>query len=843
MLTGMEPSATNSNLAFLAEGGEMGERIRSFDWAATPLGPAETWPQSLKTAVGILLSSKFPMFLAWGEELTFLYNDPYALILGRKHPALGQPFERIWSEIWSDIAPLVERALAGEGTYWENLPLVMHRKGFEEQTWFTFSYSPLRGDDGAVCGMHCVCVETTDTVRAEQRRVAEAERLRTLFDRAPSFIAVLRGPDHVFELANASYHALIGRSDLIGKPAREALPEVEGQGFFELLDEVYRTGRPYTGHSVRLQLKRGDGPAEDRLLDFVYQPMVEADGRVGGIFVDGYDVTERETAEAKLRESEERFRLIADSAPVPMWVTRLDRRRSFVNQAYVAFLGVDPETAMTFDWRTILHPDDQERVVAESMAGEASLKPFTLEARYRRCDGEWRWIRSTSQPRWGPSGAHEGFIGVAHDVTEAKLAEAALREVNETLEKRVEARTAELRAALDRLQAEVGERERAEEALRQAQKMEAVGQLTGGIAHDFNNLLTPVVGGLEMISRQVEDPRLRRIAEAALESSRRGAKLTGQLLAFSRLQRISMAPVEVNRVIEDMQRILRHTIGAGISVETALDPAAACARCDENQLENAILNLAINARDAMPDGGRLVISTVLTEEAGAPDLAPGRYVRISVADTGQGMAPDVLARATEPFFSTKPLGKGTGLGLAQVYGIARQSEGTVRIESREGEGTTVHMLLPLSAPAAEAASAAQAAAPPRAEAAQGAHILLVDDDDDVRLFLADALRGLGHDVVACTDGAAALERLEARRPDLLLADFAMPGMNGAELARAARALAPGLPILFVTGYAESDQLEAALGGEAAAVLRKPFSIDDLAHMVAARLACARAPAQ
>ncbi|HEY0028323.1 MAG TPA: PAS domain-containing protein, partial [Allosphingosinicella sp.] len=680
-------------LAFLAEGGDMGRRMREHDWTTSPLGPPEDWPQALKTATSIVLSSKFPMFLAWGPELGFLYNDGYTDILGGKHPAaLGHRFEDIWLEIWSDIQPIAQRAISGEATFYENLPLTMTRKGYEEQTFFTFSYSPVRDRSGGVGGMLCTCVETTQAVLAQRERVSEAERLRQLFDQAPGFMAVLRGPEHQFEISNAAYLQLVGHRDLTGKTVRQALPDVSGQGFFELLDTVYRSGKAFNGRDMGVDIQPAPGaPVEEHWVDFVYAPIVGADGKTSGIFVQGYDVTERHLAAEALRESEERFRLIADSAPVPMWVSRLDRTRSFVNRAYVEFLGIDYRQAITFDWRTVIHPDDAARIVAESVAGEAGLSTFELVGRYRS-NGEWRWIRSVSQPRWGPNGEHVGFIGVAHDITELKNAEAALREGNETLEKRVAERTADLSAALDRLQAEVGERLRAEEALRQAQKMEAVGQLTGGIAHDFNNLLTPIMGGLELIASRVEEPRLKRIAETALESTRRGAKLTGQLLAFSRIQRISMAPVAVNEVIEAMQRLLRHTIGGAVGIETRLDPRVGHGVCDANQLENAILNLAINARDAMPGGGTLTISTDRLRLADAPDHPAGEFIRITVADTGEGMSPDVLARAAEPFFSTKPLGKGTGLGLAQVYGIARQSGGTIRIESQVAKGTTVHLL-------------------------------------------------------------------------------------------------------------------------------------------------------
>jgi PAS domain S-box-containing protein len=827
-------SKARDGLAFLSEGGEMGERIRRFDWASSPLGRPEAWPQALKTAVGLLLSSKFPMFVAWGPDLRFLYNDAYAEVLGAKHPhALGHAFEDIWAEIWDDVGPLAHRALAGEATYFENLPLVMTRKGYEEQTWFTFSYSPLRGDSGEAEGMFCVCTETTAQVLAERARLSEAERLRQLFDRSPGFMAVARGPDHVFEMANAAYQKLVGRSDLVGKPVREAVPEIEGQGLVELLDRVYRSGEPFVGQAAPVSLQRTpDGPREERLLDFVFQPILDAQGAVTGIIADGYDVTERVMAERALRESEERFRLIADSAPVPMWVTRLDRTRSFVNRAYVEFLGISYEEAVNFDWRTVIHPEDAPRVLAESLAGEASLQRFELVGRYRS-RGEWRWLRSTSQPRWGPQGEHAGFIGAAHDITELKRGEAVLREVNETLERRVAERTADLSEALNRLQAEVGERLRAEEALRQAQKMEAVGQLTGGIAHDFNNLLTPIMGGLELIAARVEDPRLRRIAETGLDSARRGAKLTSQLLAFSRIQRISMAPVDVNDVIERMQTLLRHAIGRTVTLETRLDAEAGHGRCDANQLENAVLNLAINARDAMPDGGRLIISTGRETLSAGSGVEPGCYVCVSVADTGEGMPPEVLARATEPFYSTKPLGKGTGLGLAQVYGIVQQSGGTLKIDSEAGRGTEVRLFLPVAAAPADGPEEGEDEAAAPAGVKRRGRILVIDDDTDVRSFLVDSLAGLGHDVSACESGEEGLERLREWDADLALIDYAMPNMHGAEVARAARLSRPDLPIVFVTGYAESEQIDAL--GDGVQVLRKPFTVAELQEAVEANL--------
>ncbi|HEV2865489.1 MAG TPA: PAS domain S-box protein [Allosphingosinicella sp.] len=685
--------------------GGPGSAAVAHDWSASPLGPMDSWPQPLKTAANIVLTSNIPMLLVWGPDLLTIHNDSYGEILGDRRPALGRPIREVWSDHWDVIGPITDRVLGGETVFLDSARRTLKRGGREESAWLTACYNPVFDEEGEAAGILGVVTSVSEDERTQQR----------------------------------------------------------------------------------------------------------------------------------LRESEERFRLIADSAPVLMWVTQLDRRRSFVNRAYVDFLNITYEQAVDFDWRTIIHPEDADRILHESIAGEASLKTFVLVGRFRGGDGEWHWVRSVSQPRWGPGGEHIGFIGVAHDITENKLAEERLREMNETLERRVEERTADLRAALERLREEVAERERAEQALRQAQKMEAVGRLTGGIAHDFNNLLTPVIGGLEILASTLEEPRLKRLAEAALESGRRGAKLTGQLLTFSRIQRIRISPVAVNQVIDNLRHILRHTIGSGVSIRTELSQASAHAMCDENQLENAILNLAINARDAMPEGGTLTISTGVVYEAGEPDLDPGEYVCISVADTGIGMPPDVAARATEPFFSTKPFGKGTGLGLAQVYGIARQSGGTLRIDSKEGEGTDVRVLLPSVEPAAAAAEAGEILAEAE-QAPQGPfrRIMVIDDDADVRFFVTELLESHGHKVEAFAHPQAAIDAIGASACELALIDFAMPGMNGAQLARELRRARPDLPVAFVTGYAETEQLESALGRDVP-VLRKPFGMDELIALVAAAL--------
>lgn len=289
--------------SFLSGGGEMGALMRAHDWSRSPLGPPEGWAQSLRTVVGLMLNSKFPMFATWGQELAFLYNDGYTPILGAKHPAaVGEPFQNVWSDIWSDIKPLIDKALAGEATFHENLPLIVLRDGYEEQTYFTFSYSPVRDDAGNICGMFCACQETTAEVKARSALNADREHLRELFEQAPSFMAVVRGPTHVFELSNSAYLELVGRRDLVGRTVQEALPDVEGQGFVDLLNNVYRSGEPFVGRGAPVVMERVAGSApETRYVDFVYQPIRDASGAVTGIFVDGSDVTDAKRSEEHLR--------------------------------------------------------------------------------------------------------------------------------------------------------------------------------------------------------------------------------------------------------------------------------------------------------------------------------------------------------------------------------------------------------------------------------------------------------------------------------------------------------------------------------------------------------------
>jgi len=407
---------------------------------------------------------------------------------------------------------------------------------------------------------------------------------------------------------------------------------------------------------------------------------------------------------------------------------------------------------------------------------------------------------------------------------------ADLKVVNEELRQRI----AERDLAIAELQHEKAQRLKSEEALAQSRKMDALGQLTGGIAHDFNNLLQSVQGSLELIGRRASDAgKVRELADRAMHSAERGAKLTAQLLAFARSKQLKLEPFVVSDFVLGVRDLLGGAAGNMIDLRFGLESGDLAVMADRTQLELALLNLVINARDASPDGGRIVIGARrLDVGQGDADLEPGAYVELSVADTGVGMSPEVRARAFEPFFSTKDVGQGTGLGLSQVYGLARQAGGVARLESAEGQGTVVSLILPITehAAAAETPRTPQAAAAPRTGL-----VLVVDDDADVRAFAAAALDTFGHTVLQAPGGGEALASMKAQLPDAVLLDYAMPGMNGAEVARIIARNHPKVPIIFMTGYADAAALEPILGHKAT-VLRKPFRVDELGYALAGALA-------
>lgn len=416
----------------LTDGGEVGALMRMRDWAGSSLGAPDTWPQSLSSVVGLMLNSKFPMFVAWGNDFTFLYNDSYADILGAKHPAaLGGRFQDIWSEIWDDVSPIVAQAMDSKASYFENLPLTMHRKGYDEQTWFTFSYSPVRDESGKVAGVFCACTETTGQVLAERHQAEELQRSKQIFQQAPGFIAVIRGSNHVFELANDAFIQLIGQRDIIGKPVTEALPELRGQGFLELLDNVFATGELFVGRALPAKLQRAPGESlEERFVDFVYQPVRDARGVVSSIFVQGNDVTDAVRANQALRDSEQQLRLLANTIPQLAWMANPDGWIHWYNDRWFEYTGSTLEQMEGWQWTGVHDPAMLPAVITEWKRSLATGLPFESTFSLRSANGEYRSFYTRVAPLRDSAGNLVQWFGTNTDVTALELAQHELRTAN-----------------------------------------------------------------------------------------------------------------------------------------------------------------------------------------------------------------------------------------------------------------------------------------------------------------------------------------------------------------------------------------------------------------------------
>jgi signal transduction histidine kinase/DNA-binding response OmpR family regulator len=454
-----------------------------------------------------------------------------------------------------------------------------------------------------------------------------------------------------------------------------------------------------------------------------------------------------------------------------------------------------------------VHPDDRARRFATLEQALNTGSDYSMEYRVIWPDGSQHWMDVRTRAVRGADGSLKSLVGVCSDITARKTAEierenlleqlaaerTALAELTATLEQRVEQRTADLMK-------EVAAREKAQEQLRQAQKMETIGQLTGGVAHDFNNLLMAVMGNLDLLRKRLpDDPRLHRLVDGALQGAERGASLTQRLLAFARQQDLRAVPVDLSALVQGMGNLLERSLGPRVALQLDLPEGLPPARIDANQLELAILNLAINARDAMPDGGSIEIKVAKHDVQNDAVLKSGTYLKLSVVDTGAGMTPDILKRAIEPFFSSKPLGKGTGLGLSMVHGLVVQLGGALKISSAVGKGTTVAMVLPIATSAPEVET--PAVVPQHVK--RSAVILFVDDDPLIAMSTTEMLEDLGHRVIGASSALHALDILKSAQPiDLMVTDHVMPGMTGIELAAATRQVRPSLPILLATGYAE-----------------------------------------
>jgi signal transduction histidine kinase/ActR/RegA family two-component response regulator len=748
--------------------------MRTHDWAATPLGPAEKWPQALKMALHILLTSKFEMWVGWGDQVHFFYNDAYLPTLGHKDAhALGTPLREVWPEIWLDIRARIQTVYQqGTATWDQSLLLILQRNHYQEETYHSFSYSPLMDDSGKIQGLFCAVTEDTGRVINERR------------------LALLR----------SVASAMTGSQD-------------RGSIFSNLQGALSR---------------------QPRDLPFSLTMVLDAEGVPRLTCCSGFDEQDDAAIEQLIELEKQHWnnprperpdclvlhdlKMITASLPRGAW----DQCPTLM--AMVPLKGADPHQLNGFMLIGLnpYRPYDQDYLsFIELIAGQVAsslTRVDVYEAEHRRAEA------------------------LADALQMRQTAADLLHEANQRLSAEVEQRNQALSQALAQLESEAIERETIQEALRQSQKMEALGQLTGGIAHDFNNLLTGIIGSLEMIGRRSASGKpfdAQRYIDAATQSANRAATLTHRLLAFSRRQPLIPRPTDVNQLMLSMEEILRRSLNENIRMHLFAHDDLWQTLCDPHQLESALLNLVINARDAMPDGGQLTIdisNAILTHDAIARrvDAVPGDYVCICIQDTGMGMTADVLEHAFEPFYTTKPLGQGTGLGLSMVYGFVRQSGGYIRIDSSEGQGAQVRLYLPRHdhTHLQETPLAAEIGS----NTATGLTVLVVEDEQTVRDLVLEVLQDFACVTLQAPDGLAGLAILESGQAvDLLISDIGLPGMNGRQLAKAARIQRPDLPILLMTGYAENAAQSGGFLEQGMQMLTKPFTLAELTRQIRSML--------
>jgi len=852
----------------------VGAEIASHDWAASSLGPIETWSVSLKTTLATMLACPTPMYLAWGPDLLSFYNDAYRPILGyRADAALGKPFSKLWASIWHEISPLVDAALSGNSQKLTDMRLDLTREGIPEESYWTFTYSPAFDDNGQINGMLCVTGETTARVLAERDRDSAAERLQLALSAGNSIGAWDWDVVNDRLKADARFASLYGvdpEKASGGAPIAEFFGGIHPEDRERVQEEIQRAIADLSMFKSEYRLLRSDGSVI--WVSAQGQCIPDADGKCVRFPGVSFDISARMQADAELRAAKVEREFVIDltsrqrNAADPEAILKLSAealgRRLGINR--VGFYRV-------FRSDRVRHSGSWTDGTLSALIGEQPANGFGRYSEEERrlgrlvvfgdsrhdmngrlelyaedgvlagicvplmTDGRWAagiYLHQAEVRRWTSA-----EIALAREVAHltwlaVERAEALLR-----IGQRMDRQDAALVQGASDLRDQTNLRVAAKGQVRQLQKMEAVGQLTGGIAHDFNNMLAIIIGGLNLTQRKLSrgDTEVSRFIEGAMEGATRAAALTQRLLAFSRQQPLAPEAVDSNKLLGGLTDLLTRSIGEEVKLETILSAGLWKAKVDPNQLENAIVNLAVNARDAMPEGGKLTIETanahVDDEYAREADINVGQYVLICVTDSGTGMTPEILAKAFDPFFTTKGVGKGTGLGLSQVFGFVRQSQGHVKIYSEVGHGTTIKLYLPRfwgeETPVAVRRTNA---------AAQGGQpteiVLVVEDEERVRIITVEALRELGYTVIHAGSGPEALAILERGQDvTLLFTDIVMPDMTGRQLVDLALQMRPNLKVIYTTGYTRNAVVHNGVLDPGTNFLAKPFAIEQLADKV------------
>ncbi|UAK25284.1 PAS domain-containing sensor histidine kinase [Sphingomonas nostoxanthinifaciens] len=938
-------------------GGKTGQLVRETDWSATKLGDYQNWPQSLRSALSLVLNTKGIAALYWGPEQWLLYNDAYSAALGDRHPwAFGRPMPEALPDIAPVLAPQVAEVLrTGTGFAIENLPMMMHRYGQDEETYWTYGYSPIQGEAEGFAGVLLLATEMTQQRKVEaalrdSEEVARADAQRVQLALAAGAIIGTWNwdlPSDQFIIDEAFAQAF-GLDPALGR---------EGISLAQITATVHPDDQAGLSDAINTAIERGGSYAHQyrvRRADGHYH-WIEANGRVEhgpdgtplrfpGVLM---DVEERREAAERLAESQELLRLAADIGEIGEWHVDQATGAMFWPPRVKAMFGISADVPVTLeDYYNGVHPDDRQATLAAYAAASDPDRRALYEMDYRtigREDGLIRWVAARGRGLFDAEGNCYRVLGTAIDITARKANEIRLRELNERLEQEVAEQVAErnlfatlvettdiiilaadfdfnilsineaaanelariygirpkvgdnllslladqpehqeqVRAAWSRglsgeetvivedfgdpdhdrphyeirfrtlrdtagkpigayqFVTDVTERLReqaqlaeAQEALRQSQKVEAVGQLTGGVAHDFNNLLTVIRGSLDLLRRpSLSDDKRARYLDAISDTTDRATRLTSQLLSFARRQALKAETFDACDSISKLRDMIGTLSGSRVAINLEIGSLPLLVRADRSQFDTAIVNMAVNARDAMDGEGTLTIA--VQETNGIPAIRshaaiPGKFIAVSITDTGSGIAPDFADRIFEPFYTTKGVGHGTGLGLSQVHGFAKQSSGEVVVRSELGVGSTFTLYVPKAADEAPSPVQSDEAIKPLPK---GACILIVEDNVDVGTFATQALHELGYKTKLAGDATAALAELghDGNGFDLVFSDVVMPGMSGIDLGREIQRRLPGLPVVLASGYsdvlAEQDTHEFEL-------LHKPYSLDELAKVLA-----------
>jgi len=807
----MQDPAADVGLEFLAGGGSMGEHIRAFPWADTPMGEPQSWPQALRTTVRILLTTGHPTMIMWGPDLTCLYNDTFSLSLGpEKHPAiLGAPGRRAWDEVWPVVGAQIEQVVRGEGAVWfENVCVPIIRFGELQEVYWTYSYSPIDEPASAlgVGGVLVTCAETTEQVLAERKLASERERFVQLFDQAPTFLALLRGPNHLIELANPGYLALIGHRPVVGRTIADALPETVAQGYLALLDDVYRTGKPYSasGSKYVYQASPG-GPPEERYVDFVYQPITDRIGAVVGILVQGVDVTARAVTDRALAMNRARLDYATRLSGVGFWYCDLPFDHLEWDERVKEHFFFAPADRITIDdFYARIHEEDR---VPTRAAIEASIRDKTpYDIVYRTVHpttAELKWIRALGGTDYAADGTPTHFDGVTVDVSAQKLDQQNLARLNHQLR----------------------EQDRRKD------------EFIATLSHELRNPLAPIRAAAKVITSPKAAPAQVRQAQLIVERQiTHMALLLDDLIDISRItqgklqlkrETLSLIPV-VDAAVEAVRPTLD---GKNQQLELSVPSEAILLDADHLRVSQVISNLLMNAVKYSDPGSRIELKcTVLADT-----------LALSVKDNGIGIAPESIAGIFEMFSQVDSVAGrsdgGLGIGLALVKGITELHGGRVEAYSAGlGSGSEFIVHLPLAArplPSSRAVTDSEQAPSTRLR------ILIADDNRDAAESLAMLLEMAGHEVRVAHLGRAALSLARMFRPDTALLDIGMPDLSGYEVAQSLRTetWAANILLIALTGWGQDSDRRRALEAGFDHHLIKPVDPDKLAELIAIPRGC------